>query len=248
MSVFADYSRYYDLLYGDKDYRSETEYVTGVLGRYAPHARSVLELGSGTGRHAEHLVETYAVAGIERSEQMLGIARSRCPAASFTEGDIRHFELGQTFDAVLALFHVVSYQTGNEDLLATFRAARRHLIPGGVFLFDFWYGPAVLTLRPSVRVKRFADERLRVTRVAEPELHHDRNLVNVDFEILVEDLESGAMTRLHERHPMRYLFLPEIDLLAMQTGFRIGRFEEWMTASEPAIDAWSVTAVLLADD
>ena len=49
-AVFADYSRYYDLLYGDKDYDAETAYVHALLARHGLSRASVLEFGSGTGR------------------------------------------------------------------------------------------------------------------------------------------------------------------------------------------------------
>jgi predicted TPR repeat methyltransferase len=51
-SVFADYARYYDLLYRDKDYAAAAEYVAGLIRKFHPSARPILELGSGTGIHA----------------------------------------------------------------------------------------------------------------------------------------------------------------------------------------------------
>ena len=51
----------------------------------------------------------------------------------------------------------------NADLLAAFATAREHLNPGGVFIFDCWYGPAVLAERPSVRIKRMEDGATSIT-------------------------------------------------------------------------------------
>ena len=51
--VFADYARYYDLLYRDKDYAAEAEYIACLVRKFHPSARSIIiELGSGTGIHA----------------------------------------------------------------------------------------------------------------------------------------------------------------------------------------------------
>jgi ubiquinone/menaquinone biosynthesis C-methylase UbiE len=52
--VFNAYARYYDLLYNDKAYHSESAYIHSIIKQYVPNAKSVLELGSGTGAHAEH--------------------------------------------------------------------------------------------------------------------------------------------------------------------------------------------------
>ena len=36
MPVFGDYSDYYDLLYNEKDYRGEVEYVESLIEHYHP--------------------------------------------------------------------------------------------------------------------------------------------------------------------------------------------------------------------
>ena len=50
-SNFNLYSEYYDLLYNDKDYNSEAGYISDCIKSNFSHANSILEFGSGTGRH-----------------------------------------------------------------------------------------------------------------------------------------------------------------------------------------------------
>jgi len=70
-SVFSDYARYYDLLYRDKDYVAEAEYVAGLIHKFHSSTRNILELGSGTGIHASLLAEEgFTVPGIERSPEI----------------------------------------------------------------------------------------------------------------------------------------------------------------------------------
>ena len=54
MTVFAGYSRYYDLLYRDKDYAGESRYVAH-RSRSGAIVRSVMEIAGGTGAHAAEL-------------------------------------------------------------------------------------------------------------------------------------------------------------------------------------------------
>lgn len=249
-TVFADYSRYYDLLYADKDYAAEADYVTSRLRQHRPALRTLVEFGSGTGRHGRLLARAgFEVVGVERSPTML--ARSNADAGAVTpgsfravEGDVRHQRVAGTFDGVVSLFHVVSYQTTNDDVLAMFRNAARHLGDGGLFLFDVWYGPAVLTLQPETRVKRIADAQVRVTRIAEPRLLADRNCVEVKYEVFVEELSTGAIRMLTEQHRMRYFTTPEIGWLADLAGFRVLQAEEWLTRREPSPDTWGVCYIL----
>ena len=219
---FDLYTRYYDLLYRDKDYAAEAAYIAGLIRQQAPQACRILELGCGTGGHAEHLARMgFSVHGIDLSDSMLARAHARraalpAPIAerlSFALGDARSVRVGQGFDAVVSLFHVMSYQTCQADLQAAYATAAAHLQPGGVFVYDYWNGPAVLTQQPGQRVRRLADAQLRVTRVAEPVMHWQRNVCDVNYTLFVQDLASGALHQLAETHSMRYLFQPELDLL-----------------------------------
>ncbi len=252
MSVFGDYSRYYNLLYKDKDYAGESKYVDSLIRKHLAGAKSILDLGCGTGRHDILLVDSgYEVTGVDQSEEMLSIATTQCAtnnispsALNFHQGDIRAIRLENTFDVVVSLFHVMSYQISNEDLAAAFATARYHLKPGGIFIFDCWYGPAVLTDRPVVRIKRLEDNAISVTRLAEPVMHPNANMVDINYHVLVRDKTSGAVEELKETHRMRYLFRPELELLLHGAGMTITDSAEWMTDRQPGYDTWGVCFVV----
>lgn len=250
--VFDTYARYYDLLYRDKDYAAESEYVASHIRANAPHAKSILELGCGTGAHAEHLALLgFTVHGVDMSEEMLARAEARKAALpaevaarlTFVLGDARSVRTLQTYDVVISLFHVMSYQTTNVDLVAAFETAATHLSPGGLFLFDFWYGPAVLTQRPEVRIKRLEDEEIKVTRIAEPVMHMNDNVVDVNYTVFIEMNGSGKVLKINEKHRMRYLFLPEF------AGFLGGKFADsesfgWMSDDNPDAQTWACMKIL----
>ncbi|HNR86834.1 MAG TPA: class I SAM-dependent methyltransferase [Spirochaetota bacterium] len=245
-TVFKDYSRYYDLLYRDKDYGAEAGYIDTLIRRYANGpVRRVLDIGCGTGVHASLLAARgYEVDGVDLSTDMIAIARTRGrDNLRFHVGDAVAFRLGWTFDVVVSLFHVVNYQTTNEGLAEYFENIIRHLEPGGTFIFDFWYGPAVLTQRPETRVKRLSDEHLGITRIAESDLLVNENRVNVNYEIQVENRKTGERHVIRETHPVRYLFLPEVLHYVGQAGGRILRTEEWLTGQEPGTSSWGVCAI-----
>jgi SAM-dependent methyltransferase len=249
MTVFGNYARYYNLLYRDKDYAGEATFIHQLLQTHAPSTQSILELGCGTGTHALLLAkEGYDVHGVDLSAQMLRQASDRlfqlpqelASRLAFSHGDIRTIRLDQQFDAIISLFHVFSYQITNEDLTAAFATAKTHLKPGGVFIFDCWYGPAVLSDRPTVRVKRLEDEAISITRIAEPMMHPNRNIVDVNYQAFIKDKNTGAFEQVQETHRMRYLFKPEIDLLLIYSQLELIEFREWMTSREPGFDTWGV--------
>lgn len=250
---FGIYSRYYDLLYVDKDYASESAYI---LSRISAHSRvpatSLLDLGCGTGIHALMLNAEAGlnVCGIDLSENMLERARAHAASRAVTEdrvafhkGNACNFRIDRKFDVVSSLFHVVSYQTTEQRLNALFETASTHLQEDGLFIFDFWYGPAVLSQGPTVRTKRLSDEYFAVTRLAEPVIRNEENVVDVNYALFVLDRATGLTTEFRETHEMRYLFLPEVDLLLGAHGFVRERAEEWMTGKRPSLDSWGVCVV-----
>ncbi len=250
---FGTYSQYYDLLYLDKDYKGEASYIQALLSRFVPSCFTVLELGCGTGRHAELLADAgLRVTGVEVSETMLEQANervrsttARSPKGSFTAipGDARSVRVDQRFDAVLSLFHVVSYQTSNDDVKQMFETAAMHLNQRGCFVFDVWYGPAVVSMLPTVRIKRMENSEIFVIRLAEPAIDMNRNQVKVNYTVLATDKSTGAVSTLGEQHHMRYYFAPELELLAEMHGLRIVHSEEWMTSATPSEKTWGVTFV-----
>ncbi len=247
MTVFNHYARYYDLLYRDKDYFAEADYLHGLIQSNAPDAKTVLNLGCGSGRHDQELAKLgYSITGVDLSNEMLNMARSAGKgnaALQYHSGDIRSIRLKQQFDVVMALFHVISYQTSNQDLLAAFETARCHLRTGGVFIFDCWYGPGVLTDPPAVRVKELEDEQIKITRIAQPVMYPNHNLVDVNYQLFIRDKQSNAVDEIRETHSMRYLFVPEIELLLGNAGFEIKSCHEWLSETAPTLESWNAVLV-----
>ncbi|MGE4169869.1 MAG: class I SAM-dependent methyltransferase [Candidatus Margulisiibacteriota bacterium] len=242
--VFQDYALYYQALYQDKDYDAEVGYVDGLLTRWGVLGKQVLELGSGNGIHGQHLAKRgYKVHGIERSEAMLGQAQ---PTQGFTCecGDIRDISLGRSFDVVLALFHVMSYQVQNEDIAAVFERVQEHLNPGGLFIFDVWYSPAVLTQGADVRLKTMSLDTLELSRIAEPHCYPNENRIDVHYTVFVQDRAKQDCRVLKETHAMRHFSLPELDLWASHYGFERVAAEEFLSGQDPSEHTWGVCVVL----
>ncbi len=264
MSIFGAYSQYYDLLYQDKDYAAEAAYVRALIERYHPSARSVLDLGCGTGRHVLLLAEGgYRMTGIDSSRDMLGAANARlalaCAASptrlassgaapTFLHGDVRTVRVGQKFDVVLSLFHVMSYQTSNDDLKAALTTIKEHLLPGGVLIFDCWHGPTVLTEHATARTRHLENERIAVVRSAEPVLRPNQNCVDVNYRLLITDKRSGHVEQLRETHVMRYLFSPEVELLLEGAGLELKDSAEFMTDRPLGLDTWNAVFVATTSD
>jgi SAM-dependent methyltransferase len=253
MRIFESYAHYYDLLYQDKKYLDEVNFIVKLLKLHAPNADKILELGCGTGIHAVLLAQQgYKIQGIDFSEEMIDRANHRLQQLPdrivndirFTIGDIQNIRLNQKYDVALSLFHVFSYHVDTNSLLAAFATVKDHLQPGGIFIFDVWYGPAVLSDRPTVRIKRVENEQIKITRIAEPVIYPNQNSVEINYQIFIQNKHEGTTDEFKETHRMRYFFKPEIEFLLHQFDLKVIDSREWITERNPGLDTWGVYFVV----
>jgi SAM-dependent methyltransferase len=240
---FIQYAKYYDALYADKDYAGESRYINDLLRGYlGDKSLSVLEFGSGTGKHAVELCELgNTILGVEPSTQMISLARDH-PNFRLIEGDIREVGRLGEFDACIAMFHVLSYLSSSEDLELAFRNVEKNLASGGIFVFDVWHAPAVLEIGPEERTKRSSSQDLVVTRKATPTHHPLSQLVNVHYEIQVTDM-YGNCEYFEENHLLKYLWPEEILKIASKVGFEFRYSIESFSKERPSSKTWSVLYV-----
>ena len=257
-SVFGPaYAGAYDALYRDKDYDAECDVLERAFAERADGpVRRVLDVGCGTGGHALRLARRgYAVVGIDRSVAMLTHARASAEPgldASFVEGDLRDVPaaLGPgtaPFDAAVVMFAVLGYLTETADIRAALAGLRSALRPGGVLVFDGWYGPAVLADPPGERLRVLdAGGGRTVLRAATGTLDPLRHRCTVDYRLWTLDGDR-VVARAEERHEMRFFFPLELEALLGDAGFdrtALGAFPD--LGRPPDAGAWTFIAAARA--
>lgn len=247
-STFKDYSKYYDLLYRDKDYAGEVEYLHGLIQQYAPGAKSILNLGCGTGRHDFILAKRgYEITGVDFSKNMLKIAKKKLEELNlkinFYCGDIRKINLKKKFDVVISMFAVMSYQTTNKDFENTLKSINKHLNPAGLFVFDVWYGPAVLNEKPTDRVKTIEKDDKKIIRCAHPVLDIEKQTVEVNYTVL-EITKNKVLTEIEESHLMRFFFYQELTYLLEKNGFNVLKICPFMEQNKEVDETcWNISVI-----
>jgi SAM-dependent methyltransferase len=228
MPFFKKYSDYYDTFYADKDYAAECNFIEAIFVKYAQQSvRTILDLGCGTGGHDFQLAQRgYVVYGVDRSADMLAIAQQkkakidRAENITFQKADFCSVNLDTQFDAAISMFAVMSYMTGNNDLQKALRTARRHIHSNGLFIFDAWYGPGVLSDPPVDRFKIFPKEKTRILRLVHPVVDIVRHVVEVNYKLLILEGEK-LVSEEDETHTMRFFFPQEIIYHLESAGFEV---------------------------
>lgn len=247
--VFQRYARFYDALYRDKDYRGECRYLERIFAKYSRYpVKKVLDLGCGTGGHSLLLARSgYEVTGIDLSPSMLAEAREKARSSGIhlrlRRGDIRTARLQDRFDAVISMFAVMGYQVSGRDARRAVATAARHLRRGGLFVFDVWFGPAVLHDPPASRKKTVPTDDGRIVRTTTCSLDQLAQVVTVRFRT-VRYSGRRVAERVEEKHPMRFFFPREIELLLDSAGFSLRLLAPFMALrGRPDEGTWNVAVV-----
>lgn len=134
MPAYERFSTFYDAVMDDPAPRAER--VARCIDAYMPGTSSLLELGCGTGSILAGLTSVPALTGLDRSPEMLHLARAKVPDARLVEGDMEFFALGERFDVVVCVFDSLNHLLTFDAWKSMFRAVHDHLVDGGLFIFD----------------------------------------------------------------------------------------------------------------
>ena len=116
------------------EYARFAQFVAERIQRRARRpVATLLDVACGGGKNLFTLKRSFRCAGLDLSPAMLKLAGNLNPECEFVPGDMRSFDLGRTFDAIL-IDDGVSHLISRADLAAAFQAASRHLAPGGVLI------------------------------------------------------------------------------------------------------------------
>ncbi len=218
--MFGDLARFYDALYGAKDYRAESRSLVRLVRRYArSKGHAWLDVACGTGRHLEFLRREWDVSGVDASPQMLRLARRRLPGVPLVQGDMRRFRLKDRFDVITCLFSAIGHLPSEADLLRTFHNFSTHLKPGGVAIVEPWIDPE--DFRPGmVHLVSYRSPSLVIARMAFSARTGNRSAIS--YRYLIGEARRGVR---HEEETDRGLLVPRRRLVELmeRSGLR-GRF------------------------
>lgn len=136
--TYGIFARVYDELMDDslfEKWKDFTQY-------YLPDKNStILELACGSGDLAILLKqEGYTMTGMDLSEEMLTIAKSKQEEAGLSfpliQADMRDLSVFSEYDALISYCDSLCYLQSPKDLELVFKEAYQHLKDGGIFLFD----------------------------------------------------------------------------------------------------------------
>lgn len=221
--MYEDSAKYYDVIYGSKDYAGEARAIAELIAQEVPVARRVLDVACGTHEHVRTLKNRFQVDGVDITGPFLEIARSKNPDGRYVEADMRDFDMGKTYDAVLCLFSAIGYMLTPEDLDRALANFARHVRPGGLIAVEPWFAPdAWRAGRPAMRAVDTDDlkiARLNTSKVEGP-------ISVVEFYYLVAD--GNGVSHFVEEHRLRLYGRAEMEAAFRNCGEPVTYLPDWV--------------------
>ncbi len=200
----------YDVVMEHVDYPFWADYVHTLVQQHLPGARTLLELGCGTGSLALELqpLGPYQYHGTDASAAMIRVAEAKAELygadVSFSVADFTAFTTDTPVDVVVLLYDGLNYLLDPRDVRLLMARAAAALRPGGLFVFD-QSTPANSENNEAFFEDEGSAEGFRYKRTS----HYDRatRLHTTSFEIDVQG------TPFHETHVQRAYHMEEVRLL-----------------------------------
>jgi SAM-dependent methyltransferase len=195
--VFTESAVFYDALYAFKDYAAAADHVRRVISERVPGARSLLDVGCGTGRHLEFLRNHFDVQGVDVNPLMVEIARGKLTGVQIHEADMVSMALRDRFDVVTCLFSSIAYVATVERLRGAIVSMTRHLRRGGVLLVEPWFTPETFW-SDTITLNVVDEEEQKIAWMYTSKRVH--NLSILDIHYLVGT--TAGVEHLTERHEL----------------------------------------------
>lgn len=242
-----NYAEIYDFLYTEKNYSKESSLVRKILKKYASHAKSLLDLGCGTGQYSNLMTKfNLAVVGLDRSDEMLKIAKKKYidnKKLSFVKSKIEKFNLKKKFDVVSALFHILSYQTTHAQINKFFFNSHSHLKKNGIIIFDFWYKPGVVKLQSPLRVREVDNDVYKIIRLSVSKWKKSINQIFDKHNLFIINKKNSKIYKFSETHKMRYFTISFVNKILKKNNFKYLDCLDLQTGTKVSNKSWGALII-----
>jgi SAM-dependent methyltransferase len=134
MAQYNTLAKFYDDVIGMNGVAEN--FIVKCFKKYHKNAKSLLDLGCGTGTNLVYLNKYYDVEGIDGSSEMIRLAKEKLPDVKFMQDDITSFNSNRTYDGIICLYDTINHIIDFAGWKRLFKKADEHLNDGGLFIFD----------------------------------------------------------------------------------------------------------------
>ena len=221
MNSYTAFSNIYDsLMKKDLDYEKITDYIENIFTLHGKNPDMVVELACGTGNLTIPLANRgYDMIGIDKSEDMLSVAREKTSADSgilYLCQDMTKLDLYGTADAFLCMIDGINYcinQNAIYDMIKRIKTC--FLNPNGIIIFDI---SSEYKLSQIIGNNTFIHDEDDVFYSWENKYHEKPKISEMFLNFFVK--EKGGYQRFFEHHIQKVYSTDTLKAMFLKAGFK----------------------------
>jgi len=191
-------AKYYDLIYHWKDYEKEAYSIKDLIKKYKKSdGNKLLDVGCGTGKHLEYFKDEFSCTGIDISNEMVEVAKTKFKNVILVQGNMIHFNLKTEFDVILCLFSSIGYVKTYSNLEKTMLNFKNHLKKGGVLIIEPWFTKSTYwDGHPGMTT--YEGEAIKIARLNSSKIEGDLSIMEMHYLIAEKDKDVIHFVDTHE--------------------------------------------------
>lgn len=187
----------------DKETRKDVDFICAALELH--EGAKVLDLFCGAGRHSLELARRgYSTTGIELNPGYLELGKQSgkaiANAPNFIQGDVRHIDFGEGYDAAIIMFQSFGYFSDSEDKLVLSKVFDA-LKARGRFLIEILNRDWIL--KNFVEIQETVFEGIQVVEKREFDVLTSRNNFIIQRHEKIGNITKKGSWRLYSAHEMK---------------------------------------------
>lgn len=225
-SNFKKYAKIYDIIYRNKDYCGECDFLLKIFKRFLKSdGKDILDLSSGTGGHIIPLAKLgYNIFAQDASLDMLKIAKNKAKDYKNIKFigcyPMQRFNHNQKFDIVITMFSSIDYVTRIKDLIRTLANVKKCLKPNGLFIFDFWNKQCVERSYSADKRNEYSSGQDKVVRISKTSLEKLKSIAKIRYTCQYFHKDK-PLDSFQEIHRMRYHNISTMQSYLKSAGFEV---------------------------
>ncbi|SIT88299.1 class I SAM-dependent methyltransferase [Edaphobacillus lindanitolerans] len=227
MKAEDNLEKYADPAAYDERYGGFSADVELILDELPERPARIIDLACGTGRISLPIARNgYEVTGVDLHEGMLERAKEKAGSEGldirFLRQDCRHLDLPAPAALVVMAGNSFQHFLTNEDQDLLFESVRRHLTPGGRFIFDT-RNPVMSELAEPDHYEEVVETGGQAVREEHTETYDPVSQI-----LHCETRSSDGVSSSRDAISLRYTYPLELERLVRQHGFLLEhRYGDW---------------------
>ncbi len=238
--------KYYEMFFyrdgKDEIVDKAVEYVNRYISKHMGPTRSygtILDVGCGTGVYDGRLKALFdTVEAIDMSSDMIEYANlnNQHEGVHYTVHNICDRPYATQADVCVSLSHVIGYQYTNDQVRAFIQNISRSLLPGGLFVFNFYNEPAILCGELSDRVSECTEQGIYIRRESSAVPILEENVLQNSYKYYIKDDNDYEISIVEK---MRYFTVFELEEYLYVNDMEIVDVKDYLTDADLSGSCWN---------